>query len=100
MSELRQAVALGPPVLRAVRDGGQVMAVRPFRGVSERGIRVSLVLVSGHLHDAGRLARLAALADDGTLTLRVTDVLPARLAAEAHRRFAAGGVRGRLVLTF
>jgi hypothetical protein len=34
------------------------------------------------------------------LTLRVADELPAAQAAEAHRRLAAGGVRGRLVLTF
>jgi NADPH2:quinone reductase len=34
------------------------------------------------------------------LTLRVADVLPATEAARAHRRLDAGGVRGRLVLTF
>jgi NADPH:quinone reductase-like Zn-dependent oxidoreductase len=38
--------------------------------------------------------------EDGSLTLRVADVLPAKDAAEAHRRLAAGGVRGRLVLDF
>jgi NADPH:quinone reductase len=46
------------------------------------------------------LARLAELADKGVLSLRVADVLPAARAAEAHRRFEAHGVRGRLVLTF
>jgi NADPH2:quinone reductase len=30
----------------------------------------------------------------------VADVLPAAHAAEAHRRFEAHGVRGRLVLAF
>jgi hypothetical protein len=34
------------------------------------------------------------------LTPRVADVLPAERAADAHRRFEAGGVRGRLLLTF
>jgi len=61
---------------------------------------VSPVLVSRHLHEAGRLARLAEQAAAGVLTLRVADALPAERAADAHRRFAAHGVRGRLVLTF
>jgi NADPH2:quinone reductase len=37
-------------------------------------------------------------ASKGELTLRVADVLPADQAAQAHRRLAEGGVRGRLVL--
>jgi NADPH:quinone reductase-like Zn-dependent oxidoreductase len=46
------------------------------------------------------LATLRDLAEDGTLTLRVADTLPAEQAAEAHRRVEAGGLRGRLVLTW
>jgi NADPH:quinone reductase len=97
---LLDAAVMGAPVLAAVRDGGQVIAVRSFAGESERGITVSLVLVFHHLHEAGRLAQLAEQAAKGVLTLRVADVLPAEQAAEAHRRFEAHGVRGRLVLTF
>jgi len=97
---LLDAAVMGAPVLAAVRDGGQVIAVRPFAGETERGITVSLVLVFHHLHEAGRLARLAEQAAAGVLTPRVADVLPAGRAADAHRRFAAHGVRGRLVLTF
>jgi NADPH:quinone reductase-like Zn-dependent oxidoreductase len=97
---LLDGAVMGAPVLPAVRDGGQVMAVRPFAGETERGIKVSLVLVFHHLHEGGTLARLAELAAKGVLTPRVADVLPASRAAEAHRRFEAHGVRGRLVLTF
>jgi len=97
---LLDAALLGPPVLAAIRDGGQLMAVRPFAGETERGIAVSLVLVSRHLHEAGTLARLAEQAATGTLSLRAADVLPAERAADAHRRLEAGGVRGRLVLRF
>ena len=97
---LLDAALLGPPTLAAVRDGGQLMAVRPFAGQTERDITVSVVQVARHLHEAGTLAGLAGLAASGTLTLRVADVLPAERAADAHRRFEAGGVRGRLVLTF
>ena len=57
---------------------------------------MSLVLVFRHLHEGGTLSQLAALAATGVLSPRVADVLP----AEAHRRFEAHGVRGRLVLTF
>ncbi|MFJ2394488.1 hypothetical protein ACIOTI_17270 [Streptomyces sp. NPDC087843] len=32
--------------------------------------------------------------------MRVAQAFPAERAADAHRRFEAGGVRGRLVLTF
>jgi NADPH:quinone reductase len=94
------AALLGPAILPAVRDGGQLLAVRAFAGESERGITVKQVLVGQHLHEGHRLAELAGLVDAGVLTLRVADVLPAEQAAEAHRRLEAGGVRGRLVLTF
>src|SRR6516164_2385480 len=94
------AAVLGPAILPAVRDGGQMLAVRPFQGETERGITISLVLVGQHLHEGARLAELADLAAKGVLTLRIAEVLPAERAAEAHRRLEAGGVRGRLVLTF
>ncbi len=94
------AALLGPAVLPAVRDGGQLMAVRPFQGETERDITISLVLVGNHLHEGGRLAELADLAAKGALTLRIAEVLPSERAAQAHRRLEAGGVRGRLVLTF
>jgi len=94
------AALLGPAILPAVRDGGQLLAVRPFQGETERGITISLVLVGQHLHEGARLASLVALAETGVLTLRIAEVLPADRAAEAHRRLEAGGVRGRLVLTF
>ena len=99
------AALLGPSVLPAVRDGGQLLAVRPYQGPAENGkaerdITVRLVLVGQHLHEGSRIAELADLVTKGVLTLRVADVLPAAQAADAHRRLAAGGVRGRLVLTF
>jgi NADPH:quinone reductase len=99
------AALLGPAVIGAVRDGGQLLAVRPYQGPAEDGkaerdINVHLVLVGQHLHEGHRIAALADLVGKGVLTLRVAEALPASQAAEAHRRLAAGGVRGRLVLTF
>jgi NADPH:quinone reductase len=97
---LVDAAVMGQPVLAAVRDGGQVTAVRPFRGQAERSITVTLVLVADYLHAADKLAELAGQAADGRVTLRVAAELPAEHAPEAHRMIEAGGVRGRLVLTF
>jgi NADPH:quinone reductase-like Zn-dependent oxidoreductase len=94
------AALLGPSILPAVRDGGQLLAVRAFQGETERHILITWVQVGGHLHEGHRVADLARLVEAGALTLRVAEVLPAERAAEAHRRLAAGGVRGRLVLTF
>jgi len=97
---LLDAALVGPPALAAVRDGGQLIAVRPFQGKTTRDIKVSLVLVGGHLHEGGRVAELANLAAKGVLTLRIAEAMPAERAPEAHARLEAGGVRGRLVLIF
>jgi NADPH:quinone reductase-like Zn-dependent oxidoreductase len=95
------AALLGPEVIGAIRDGGQLLAVRPYQGGDpERGIAIHVVLVANHLHEGHRIADLAELVTKGVLTLRVAEALPADRAAEAHGRLAAGGVRGRLVLTF
>lgn len=96
------AALIGPQVLAAIRDGGQLIAVRPFPfpGESQRDITITLVLVTEYARDAARLADLARLAADGTLTLRVAREIPAADAAQAHRQLEAGGTRGRLVLTF
>jgi NADPH2:quinone reductase len=97
---LLDAAVMGQPVLPAIRDGGQVAAVRPFSGQAKRSITVTLVLVGDYLHAGDKLAGLAGLVAAGVLTLRVAAELPARQAAQAHRLLAAGGVRGRIVLTF
>jgi len=94
------AALLSPKILPAVRDGGQLVAVRPFQGETERDVTIHLVLVGNHLHEGHRIGDLAELVTKGVLTLRVAEALPAERAAEAHRRLEAGGVRGRLVLTF
>ncbi|WP_123969202.1 zinc-binding dehydrogenase [Streptomyces sp. TLI_185] len=44
--------------------------------------------------------RLRRLAEEGGLTPRVARTLPVQQAVEAHRLLEAGGLRGRMVLTF
>jgi NADPH:quinone reductase-like Zn-dependent oxidoreductase len=87
-------------VLPAVKDGGAVATVRGYRGDGQRGLRMFPTLVRRIAEDRAALDRLRQQAEDGVLTLRVAETLPAEKAAEAHRKLEAGGVRGRLVLTF
>jgi NADPH:quinone reductase-like Zn-dependent oxidoreductase len=87
-------------VLPAVRDGGAVATVRGYRGDGRRGVRVFPTLVRRAAKDRAVLDRLGRQAEAGVLTLRVARTFPAEQAAEAHRLFERGGVRGRLVLTF
>lgn len=86
--------------LPAVADGGGLVTLKGWTGPSERGIVIHPISSFGSATGTALFDRLRSQADNGVLTLRVADVLPAAEAAEAHRRLAAGGVRGRLVLDF
>ncbi len=97
---LLDAAVQGAAVLPAVRDGGQIAAVRRFEGGSERGIRIHQVGVTDYLRNHAALAALGQLAGAGRLTLRVTATFPPEQVGEAHRRLQAGGVRGRMLIVF
>jgi NADPH2:quinone reductase len=92
--------ALDALVLPAIADGGGLVTLKRWSGPSERGIVIHPVSSFGSATDTELFDQLRSQAAEGILTLRIADVLPAREAAEAHRRPAAGGVRGRLVLDF
>jgi NADPH:quinone reductase len=109
--EIRQQVPGGVPglvdganldagALPAIADGGALASLKGWSGPGERGIKVRPISSFGSVTDTALLEKLRDLAEDGTLSLRVGEVMPARLAAQAHRRLAAGGVRGRIVLDF
>lgn len=91
------AAGIGTPLLPAARDGG---VFHELDGSSvpppERGVRVDHAPVRA---DGVQLAELTDLAAQGRLTLRVAGALPLDQAAHAHRRTAAGGLHGHLVLT-
>ncbi|MEV7095266.1 NADP-dependent oxidoreductase [Amycolatopsis sp. NPDC051045] len=83
---------LGLDALDAVRGGGEFVAFAAGAApLPLRGVRVRHVWIRA---DGERLAELA-----GRLPARVAGVLPLAEAAAAHERLAAGGLRGRLVLT-
>ncbi len=86
--------------LPAVRDGGGFASVRNWTGGAERGITFHKVWVFDLDHRADLLDELRRQVESGAVTLRVADTIAMENAADAHRRFEAGGVRGRLVLTF
>lgn len=96
----------GAEVVPAIRDGGQIAAVRMWElggGADlgeDRGITVRDVFVPEYTHRRDKLDELGKQAAQGALTLRVARTYPAADAADAHRALEAGGIRGRLVLTF
>lgn len=87
-------------IVAAIRDGGAATSARQHVGPAERKIRWHKVSVHEHITRTEVLNSLRDLAEAGTLTLRVAGTLPAEQASEAHRRLEAGGLRGRLVLTW
>jgi NADPH:quinone reductase-like Zn-dependent oxidoreductase len=97
---------IGPRLLDAVRDGGTYAR---FRGADEPGghefghgghATVRTTFVPDYAGRTDKLHQIRRLAEAGVLTPRVATTLPAAEAADAHRRLEAGGLRGRLVLTF
>jgi NADPH2:quinone reductase len=97
---LIDGAALDALALPAVADGGGLVTLKGWAGPTERGIAIHPVSSFGSATDTALFDRLRSQVEAGILTLRVAEVLPAKEAAQAHRRLAAGGVRGRLVLDF
>jgi NADPH2:quinone reductase len=94
------AAVLDSAAVPAIRDSGRLATVRFWEGPRARGIRTHVVRVREEYHSYRKLDFLRDRVEDGTLRLRVAETVPAENAAEAHRLLEAGGVRGRLVLTF
>ncbi|GGL91836.1 zinc-binding alcohol dehydrogenase [Curtobacterium citreum] len=97
---LADAAVQREEVVDAVRDGGVFADVRGWEGNGARGIRFERIMVFGEYTSFDLLEELRQAVEDGVLTPRVAEVLPAARAGEAHERLAAGGTRGRFVLTW
>ena len=87
-------------IVPALRDEGTFISVKGWKGEASRGIRFEAVMVFSEYRSQPKLDALRQAVEDGALTPRVADVVPAEQAADAHRRMEAGGIRGRIVLTF
>lgn len=97
---LADGAVLNELVIPAVRDGGAFTSVRGFQGEPQRSIRFLKTFVFDYDGRFDKLNRLREQVEDGTLTLRVASIYPKEQTSEAHKRFEAGGVRGRLVIEF
>jgi NADPH:quinone reductase-like Zn-dependent oxidoreductase len=97
---LIDAAVLDAAALPAIRDGGKLATVRGFAGPSERGITIEPVRVTSYLLNQEALDRLGQLVAAKRLTLRVAETFPPERVADAHRKMAAGGIRGRLLIVF
>jgi NADPH2:quinone reductase len=98
---LYDTALLHEAVLDAIRDGGTMVVVRGWQPEStERDIAVKGVRVATVLERTDWLEELRRLASDGRLQLRVAGAYPPEQAGEAERIMDAGGLRGRLVITF
>jgi NADPH:quinone reductase-like Zn-dependent oxidoreductase len=93
---------LGRAAFGAIRDGGGLAVVRGWDDKigTERGIEVHPVWVREVLERTEWLEQLRELAAAGRLALRVAGEYPPERAGEAQRAMDAGGVRGRLLITF
>ncbi|MER5916956.1 zinc-binding dehydrogenase [Streptomyces sp. NPDC001982] len=65
-----------------------------------RDIVTRTTFVPHYAREHAELDRLRQLAEEGRLTPRGARTLPAEQAPETHRLLEAGGLRGRVVLTF
>ncbi|WP_375492985.1 zinc-binding alcohol dehydrogenase family protein [uncultured Jatrophihabitans sp.] len=97
---LADGAVFNEKALPAVKDGGRMATIRGWDGAGQSRVQVIPEMVFSQGEEWEALDRLRQQVEDGVLTLRVADTLPAAQAADAHRRFEAGGVRGRLVLQF
>jgi NADPH:quinone reductase-like Zn-dependent oxidoreductase len=84
----------------AIKDGGGFAAVRGWRGNGERDIVFHATMVMDYDRRADLLDQLRQQTEDGKVSLRVAATYAPEDAAESHRRLAAGGTRGRCVITF
>ncbi|HEX5204489.1 MAG TPA: NADP-dependent oxidoreductase [Actinoplanes sp.] len=90
------AVPMGEPAAAAVEDGGVLVSTRPIAPVDPvRHVRQDMVLIT---LDRPALRDLVEAVAAGRLRTRVAATFPLAEAAEAHRRFEAGHLRGKIVL--
>ncbi|GIE95404.1 NADP-dependent oxidoreductase [Paractinoplanes rishiriensis] len=90
------AVPVGGPAGEAVTAGGVLVSTRPTPPVDPaRRVRQEVVLVR---LDRPALRHLVEAVANGQLRTRVAATFPLADAAEAHRRFEAGHLRGKIVL--
>jgi NADPH:quinone reductase-like Zn-dependent oxidoreductase len=97
---LADGARLNHLALPAIADGGAMAVILGWDGPTERHITLRKISSTAFATNTALLDQLVRQVEQGILTLRIADVLPANQAADAQRRLEAGDVRGRLVLDF
>src|SRR5258707_5360808 len=90
---LADVAVLNHLALPAIADGGAMAVILGWNGPTERHITLHTISSTAFATNTDLLDQLVRQVEQGILTLRVADVLPADQAVDAHRRLEAGGVR-------
>jgi hypothetical protein len=91
-------VGLGATVVDGVRESGHLLTTVPGSAPQQaRGIKTEVVQVQP---DAASLETLLHDAADSTLTFRIAVTLPWEEYRQGYELLRAGGLRGKIVLTF
>jgi NADPH:quinone reductase-like Zn-dependent oxidoreductase len=80
--------------LELVKDRSRILTLVEHGKASQLGIRTTPLTRS-----AARLAELAELYAQGKLTVHILETFPLGRAADAHRAYRAGNIRGKIVIT-
>lgn len=91
---------IGKNISHLVRDGGGIVSLRSTYKIDDPRLRVHNVSVMAGMKDTDKLKRIADLIGSGGLRPRVARRFSYRDAVTAHQVTEAGGMRGRVVLTF
>ncbi|REF73300.1 NADP-dependent oxidoreductase [Paracoccus versutus] len=85
-----------------VRDGGRIVSPRAVYRIDDPRLDVGYVAVTSGVEDTDKISLIARLLERGELTPRLADggVFDFSKALNAYLMAAAGGYRGRVVLTF
>lgn len=97
---LADGALLNEKAIGAVSNGGSFTSIRGFQGEPQRDIRFTQTWVTRYNDRYDLLDGLRQQTEEGVLTLRVADTVSPEEAPRAHRRLAAGGTRGRMVIDF
>lgn len=91
---------IGQEVSPLIRDGGGAVSLRGTYKIDDPRLRVLNVSVLKGMEDTATLTRIADLIVSGGLKPRVAEILSYRDAVKGHQMTEAGGMRGRVVLSF
>lgn len=95
------AACLGARIAPAIRDNGTLITLRSGEVAGlDRGVQAVFVNVRDRITDHAAIVRLGQQVSTVLLPMRVAATFPPAEASAAHRRLAAGGLRGRIILDF